>query len=140
MIGSASRFLSVPGVLLGVATMLIWGGPVSAQSALGAGGLGIPIQALNARSISLGSMGPGLFGSGLTPSNPQGAAQAGLPSIAASLQPTWGTYSRPLGGGDLQGMRFPLLAVTYPITPELGFITASLGSFLDQRWAAERGS
>ena len=112
-------------------------GAVQAQSLFGGGGLGIPVEALDARARGLGGVGPGLFGATLTQSDPAGLAGVQLPMITVTMQPTWGEFDSDVSSGDLKGTRFPMLGVAYPFGTA-GVFSVSYGGFLDQRWAAER--
>jgi hypothetical protein len=107
-----------------------------AQSLLSAGGLGVPVEPLDARARGMGSIGTGLFGSHLIPTDPASALGLTLPTITASLQPSTGTVEQ--GGTSVSsaGSRFPLLAVGYPVQGR-GVVTVTFGSYLDQRWRAE---
>ncbi len=108
----------------------------AAQSVFGAAGLGLPVDALDARLRAIGSLGPGVMGSSLAPDDPSGAARLLLPSISGTMQPSWGDFEDGSESGELQGVRFPLIALAYPTRHVV--VTASYGSYLDQRWAAER--
>jgi len=113
------------------------GAHLSAQSLLTSNGLGLPIDPVDARVRALGSAGVGLFGTGLMQGNPAGMAGLALPVIAASFQPTWGTFQRDGEQGDLQGTRFPVMGFAYPIGG-LGAFSLSYGGVLDQRYVGVR--
>lgn len=108
-----------------------------AQSLFSAQGLGLPVDPMDARARALGSVGPGLFASGLVHGDPSATSQLVLPTITATFQPTWGDYEREGQTGTLQGTRFPLVGLSYPFG-SYGVLSASYGSVLDQRWQAER--
>lgn len=127
---AAAAILACAGVGATTATQ------VHAQSIFGAAGLGLRVDALDARLMAMGSVGPGAPGNSLVPDSPAAAAGFRLPTITATMQPSWGSFEDGAGGGDIQGVRFPVLAVAYPTGQVV--VTASYGSFLDQRWAAER--
>ncbi|MEZ4414893.1 MAG: hypothetical protein R3E10_04000 [Gemmatimonadota bacterium] len=123
--------------LSGLALLLALHGPLAGQSLFGSGGLGLPLEALDARARALGVVGPGLLGGSMVPNDPASAATIALPTLMATMQPTWGRYEEGSLAGDLQGVRFPMLAVGYPIGP-WGNLTATYQGVFDQRWAAER--
>lgn len=104
-----------------------------AQSLFGAGGLGTPVQAVDARARGLGGIAAGLFGPTLFPSDPAGAAAVVLPAATASLLPTWVHSDLGGEGSDGQTTRFPLVAVAYPVSPA-SVVSVSYGAFLDMRW------
>ncbi len=124
-------------VLLTVAAGGFGPAAATAQSLVGSGGLGVPIESVDSRARALGAAGPGLFGATLSQNDPGGMADIVLPMITATMQPTWGDYSRGAASGDLRGTRFPVVGIAYPF-PGIGVFSASYGAFLDQRWAAER--
>jgi hypothetical protein len=127
-----SRWLVLAG-----ATLLLPSSGV-AQSLFGAGGLGLPLEPLDARTRALGSVGPGLLGPGsLVPVDPAGAASIPIPTLAATMQSSWGSFDRDGQNGDLQGVRFPLISAAYPLGGA-GVVSASYGGYFDQRWAAQR--
>ena len=109
----------------------------TAQSLFGAQGLGVPIEPLDARARALGVVGPGMFGPAFRPSDPGAMAEISIPTITATMQPTWGEYERGAATGDLKGTRFPVMGIAYPYGG-VGVFSVGYGGFLDQRWAAER--
>lgn len=126
-----------PTWLAGLILLLALGAQdLQAQSIFGAAGLGLRVDALDARLVAMGSVGPGAPGNSLPPGSPASAAGLRLPTITATMQPSWGSFEDGAGGGDVQGVRFPVLAIGYPTS--FAVVTASYGSFLDQRWAARR--
>ncbi len=128
----------LPSIILPALVVCLAGaGPASAQSLVGSQGLGVPVESIDSRARALGAAGPGLFGATLNQSDPGGMADVALPMITATMQPTWGDYTRGATSGDLNGTRFPMVGVAYPF-PGIGVFSASYGAFLDQRWAAER--
>lgn len=109
----------------------------SAQSLFTSEGLGLMVDPVDARVRALGGVGPGLFGGTLVQGDPGAMADLILPTISASFQPTWGTFDRNGESGDLQGTRFPVMAIAYP-TQSAGVFSLSYGGVLDQRFAGER--
>ncbi len=112
---------------------------LAGQSLLAMRGLGTPVEPLDARARALGSVGIGLRGSVLLPSDPAAAAGLPFPTLEITLQPQWGEGE--LAGETVhsQGTRFPLLSLGYPVSGVGGTVTLTLGSFLDQRWEMRRG-
>lgn len=109
-----------------------------AQSLLGAGGLGVPIEALDARARGMGSVGVGLFGASVLPGDPAAVLDVPLPIVTATMQPTTGTIRQGDVESDLSTLRFPLVGIAYPVT-ENAMLTLTAGGFLDQRWSASVG-
>ena len=129
--------LSLPAALAlssALGALALLASPVVGQSFLGIRGLGFPSEPLDARARALGSVGVGLRGVSLVPTDPAAAARLLLPALELTFQPQWGEGS--LGDGDVssQGNRFPLIALGYPIPQVAGVVTLTLGSFMDQRW------
>lgn len=110
--------------------------PARAQSLFNSAGLGLPVDALDARARALGSLGIGLPEASLLPSDP---AAAGRYRAATGLmvgQPSWAEYSAGAGAsGDFQGNRFPLMGVAYPIFS--GTMSVQIGGVLDQTFLSE---
>lgn len=109
---------------------------LAAQSLLGTQGLGLPLEPLDGRSRSLGSVGVGLLGGAVLPTDPARAAEISVPSISLTIQPSSGTATM----GDVtvpaEGTRFPLVAVSYPMS--WGVWSVSYGGLLEQGWKADR--
>lgn len=112
--------------------------PAHAQSILGAGGLGFPLEPVDARSRGMGSLGIGLFGTALLPGDPAAAQALTVPVITATYQPSWSSYS--FGGPerDVSTSRFPLMGVAYPVGALNGMASLTFASYLDQTWAVEQ--
>lgn len=106
------------------------------QSALAAGGLGIPIDPVDARGRALGSVGVGLLGTGLIPGDPVGAADLTAPTITLTLQSAWLELREGTNTGTFEGSRFPALGVSYPVG-ERSVVTLTYGGVLDQHWRQE---
>jgi hypothetical protein len=127
--------IRVSGVLL--ALLLAVPNTLGAQSLLGTRGLGLPLEAVDARSRALGSEGVGLLGGSLNPTDLASATGLLIPTVNFTLQPHWGHGS--LDGESIrsQGTRFPLLGIAYPVASLRGMVTLTFGSFMDQRWEME---
>jgi len=110
---------------------------VGAQSLFSVGGLGAPVEPLDARARGVGSVGVGLFGHTLSARDPAAAAGLLVPTVAVSLQSTSGSGVSPGGSVGLDATRFPLMAAAYP-AGERTALTLSYGGFLEQRWTVER--
>jgi len=122
-------------VLMGAA--LLGSGPVAAQSLIGSRGLGLPIEAANARARALGGEGLGLLGGNLNPADLASSTGLLIPTMNFTLQPYWGTGVVEGESLTAQGTRFPLLGLAYPIIDLNGMVTLTFSSFMDQRWQAE---
>lgn len=118
-------------LLLALAPALL---PVRAegQSLLSSSGLGLPMNAVDARSRALGGPGMGLFGSAILPTDPASAADLGVPEVTFSLQNSWVDLQGP-AEPDASGPRFPVLGVAYPVQ-DMGVFTLTFGGVFDQRW------
>ncbi len=112
---------------------------LAAQSLFNSEGIGTPADALDARSRAMGSIGVGLLGGVLLPTDPAGAAELSLPTLVMTAQPSWVDYRRstPEEAGKFRGNRFPLLGIAYPVFHS-GVATLTFGSVLDQRYQANR--
>ncbi len=111
--------------------------PLAAQSLIGTQGLGIPLEALDGRSRALGSVGVGLFGGAVLPTDPARAAGITVPSVSVTIQPSRAAATIGEEIVPVEGTRFPLLAVSYPVGAH-GVATLSYGGLLEQSWRAER--
>lgn len=120
-------------------TLLLPASPAVAQSVYSAAGLGLPVEAVDARSRSLGNVGIGLMGSALLPSDPAAAALLGVPGGSFTALPTWVDLGRTDTGeaGSYQATRFPLMGIAYPAW-NLGMLTLTFSSVLDQRYEGTR--
>lgn len=111
--------------------------PLAAQSLIGSQGLGIPLEALDGRSRALGSVGVGLFGGAVLPTDPARASRITVPGISVTIQPSRGAAAIGDESVPIEGTRFPLLALSYPVR-NYGVATLSYGGLLEQNWKAER--
>lgn len=67
--------MSIRVVTLAVGLSLLGGVPLAAQSLFGSSGLGLPLEAVDARARALGNLGLGLSGGALLPGDPAAAAR-----------------------------------------------------------------
>ena len=111
--------------------------PAAGQSVLAAAGLGVPMDPVDARGRALGSVGPGMFGTGLIPSDPGASLDLAIPTGTMSIQSAWLAIDQPGRPTNPSGNRFPALGVSYPVQ-NLGVLTVTYGGVLDQRWRLER--
>jgi hypothetical protein len=111
-----------------------------AQSILSAAGLGIPVEAVDARTRALGGVGIGLRGDAILPGDPAAAARLLLGTVMMTAEPSWVTYGRSdtNEAGTFRTTQFPLVGVAYPAFG-VGVITFSFESVLDQRYNAADG-
>lgn len=122
---------------IALAVLLLPAGTLAGQSVLGTQGLGAPLEAMDARSRALGSVGTGLFGGVLSPLDPASAVGLLIPTLNITLQPYWGSGSWGDASADGRGTRFPLLGLAYPVGPLQGMVTLTFGGYMDQRWEVE---
>lgn len=122
--------LAVLGMLLGGAA------PASAQSLFNAAGLGTPLEPLDARARALGSLGIGLPGASFMPTDPGALGRLSVSTGVMVAQPSWLDFESAAANGTMQGNRFPLLGVAYPLLS--GMMSVQIGSFLDQHYETQR--
>ncbi len=113
---------------------------LAGQSLLGSRGLGLPIEPLDARSRALGSVGVGLLGPALLPTDPASAAGMAFPALEITLQPQWTEGTMGEETDHTQGTRFPVMGFSYPVYSLGGAVTLTMGGFMDQRWELRRES
>ena len=106
---------------------------LSAQSLFSVGGLGSPVEGLDARARALGSVGIGLPGYSFYAYDPTGAAGVPAPLLQVSMQPTWGVVTGGEEDQEFRATRFPQLSFAYPVG-ETGTAFFTYSAFLDQRW------
>lgn len=109
----------------------------AAQSVLAAGGLGVPVDPVDARGRALGAVGPGLFGTAVIPGDPTAALDLRVPTVAFSLQNSWLSIEEGGRTARQSTSRFPALGASYPVRT-WGVLTVTYGGFLDQRWSFEQ--
>jgi hypothetical protein len=134
-----SRLRTLVPVLAAVVTLSLslLPGPLAGQSLLSTQGLGFPLEPLDARSRALGSMGLGLSGAALLPTDPAAAAGLRIPTVNISVQPLWGEGDLEGDGLESRSTRFPLMGLAYPVSELRGMVTLTFGGFMDQRWEVE---
>ncbi len=113
---------------------------LAGQSLLGSRGLGLPIEPLDARSRALGSVGVGLIGPVLLPTDPASAAGIAFPALEITLQPQWTEGTMGEETDRTHGTRFPVMGLSYPVYSLGGTVTLTMGGFMDQRWELRRES
>lgn len=109
---------------------------VEGQSLFNAAGLGTPLEPLDARIRALGSLGIGLPGGSFSPTDPGALAHLTVSTGVIVAQPTWLDWEGSDGSGSVQGNRFPLLGIAYPIFS--GMASVQIGSFLDQHYQVQQ--
>ncbi len=108
-----------------------------AQSLYNAAGLGVPLEAVDGRARALGNLGIGLGGGAFMPTDPGALGRLRVSTGIMAAQPTWMDFRTPAGAtGSVQGTRFPLLGIAYPILG--GMMSVQIGSYLDQNYEVQR--
>ncbi|MSR19599.1 MAG: hypothetical protein EXR91_01270 [Gemmatimonadetes bacterium] len=112
--------------------------PLHAQSLFNAAGIGLPVEATDGRARALGSIGLGLPGASLLPTDPAASVRLMIPGALLVVQPTWVDLTRTGTGGHryFRGSRFPLFAAGYPVFG--GMATLHATTVLDQGYRGER--
>lgn len=110
----------------------------AAQSFLGFRALGSPVLASDGRTVGVGNLGIGLSGLELSPVDPSTAARLILPTVTASMQPSWGSFEVGDESGSTSTTRFPLIGIGFPILEAGGTATLTLAGFMEQQWTGER--
>jgi len=121
-------------IVVVVAGLVLWTAPVAAQSLFSAKGLGVPLEATDARARALGGLGIGLLGmdaSLVNPASPAGTLRKGISAVIVSSPRTM-----ELDGerGYATGTRFPLIRFVLPFATRW-VATAAYGGYMDQAWA-----
>jgi len=111
--------------------------PMAAQSVLATWGLGVTVDPLDGRGRGLGSVGPGLFGTGVIPGDPGASLDLSVPTIVVSMQNSWLQMDQEAGSATVSGSRFPSMGLAYPVGDQ-GVLTVTYGGLLDQRWTIVR--
>ena len=132
---STLRWPCLTGALL--MALAMGAAPVAAQSVSATWGLGLTLDPLDGRGRGLGSVGPGLFGTGVIPGDPGASLDLNVPTIAVSMQSSWLQVDQGVGGAALSGTRFPAMGMAYPVR-DWGVLTVTYGGMLDQRWTVVR--
>ena len=114
--------------------LLILSSPLAAQSVIGASGLGMRLEPLDAVQRALGGVGVTTRTPTVLPGNPAASLDLLAPTITFTAQPQWGTYVVGSENGDFFATRFPVLGFAYPLSTN-GVITLTAGSQFDQNWS-----
>lgn len=120
------------GVLM--ACLVLSAAPVAAQSLFSASGLGVPLDATDARARVLGGLGIGLLGldaSLVNPASPAGTLRKGASAVMVSAPRTITLGNQ---RGYATGTRFPLIRAVVPFATRW-VATVAYGGYLDQSWA-----
>ena len=120
---------------LALVSACLWAAPVAGQSLYSGAGLGVPVEALGGRARAMGSLGIGLFGSSIMPTDPASVARNFLPTGVMVSAPSWVDYEEGPATGEFRGARFPLMGIAYPVFD--GMMSVQLGSYLDQHYRTE---
>ena len=110
---------------------------VTAQSLLGAGGLGLVSEAKDTRARALGGVTLGSTVSGLIAGQPTAALDLLEPTVAFTVQSSWADYTFEDSAGDFQGTRFPLIGFSFPLGLR-SVLVVTAGSAFDQRWSVSQ--
>ncbi len=131
-----SRGLAFPVVL--IAGALLLPSMIHGQSVLANGGLGLPVEPIDARGMALGGVGLGIQDSYLSWTNPAETAGIPAPGLLASFQ--FDEFTAEFRGRENDGStaRFPLLLGAFPLGPDWS-VSFGYGGLLDQNWAVQRG-
>jgi hypothetical protein len=108
--------------------------PAAAQSLFATRGLGVPIAPVDARARALGGVGVGLIGLNTSLVNPAEVAGLGRRGVSAAFQPFSGRTQFEGAESDLDGTRFPLIRILYPVQEGRLVMSAGYGGFLEQSW------
>jgi len=107
--------------------------PLQAQSLFATRGLGVPLNAADARVSALGGIGVGLLGFHPAVTNPAELAGLSRRGVTAAFQPTDVDVDVEGTADGTSGTRFPLLSAVFPLTPRL-VTGVAFGGYLDQTW------
>ena len=113
---------------------LILPSALAGQSVIGASGLGMRLEPLDAVQRALGGVGVTTRTPTVLPGNPAASLDLLAPTITFTAQPQWGTYVVGSERGDFFATRFPILGFAYPLSTN-GVITLTAGSQFDQNWS-----
>lgn len=131
------RWPRLTGALLLALALALGPTPAAGQSVLATWGLGVTLDPLDGRGRGLGSVGPGLFGTGVIPGDPGASLDLIVPTVAVSMQSSWLQVDQDAGSATLSGSRFPAMGIAYPVR-DWGVLTVTYGGVLDQRWTFVR--
>jgi hypothetical protein len=119
------------GILL--ACLMVGAVPVAAQSLFASRGLGVPMEATDARARVLGGLGIGLLGldvSLVSPATPAGTLRKGISAVMVSSPSTMRLGDR---RAFVTGTRFPLIQAVLPVGTRW-VLSAAYGGYMDQAW------
>ena len=115
---------------------LILPSALAGQSIIGASGLGMRLEPLDAVQRALGGVGVTTRTPTVLPGNPAASLNILAPTITFTVQPHWGRYKVGSEKGNFLGTRFPVLGFAYPLGTN-AVLTATAGSQFDQNWSVE---
>ena len=119
-----------------LALALILPSALAGQSVIGASGLGMRVEPLDAVQRALGGVGVTTRTPTVLPGNPAASLDILAPSITFTVQPHWGRYEVGSEKGNFFGTRFPVIGFAYPLGTN-GVFTFTAGSQFDQNWSVE---
>ena len=122
----------VPALFAGLAGLVLTQAvpsPALGQSLLAVDGLGLPVEPLDARARSLGSVGIGLTGAHLLGRDPAAGALTAISTATVTFQSASAT---PTDGAAARHTRFPAISASYPYAGNV--FAVYLDSFLDQEF------
>ena len=109
---------------------------LAGQSVIGASGLGMRLEPLDAVQRALGGVGVTTRTPTVLPGNPAASLDILAPSITFTVQPHWGRSKVGSEKSNFLGTRFPVLGFAYPLGTDAVF-TLTAGSQFDQNWSIE---
>ena len=119
-----------------LALALILPSALAGQSVIGASGLGMRLEPLDAVQRGLGGVGVTTRTPTVLPGNPAASLDILAPTITFTVQPHWGRYKVGSEKGNFFGTRFPVIGFAYPLGTNAVF-TLTAGSQFDQNWSVE---
>lgn len=125
------------GTLAALALVAVSAGVAPAQSVLATGGLGYPVEPLDARARGLGGVALGMPEPSFSVVNPAGPIGVLVPGISVTFQPDAFDASAGVNSTSGTTARFPSIHAVLPTRGRLAF-TVAYGSFLDQNFSAVR--
>ena len=117
-----------------LAFVLILPSALAGQSVIGASGLGMRLEPLDAVQRALGGVGVTTRTPTVLPGNPLVSLDILAPTITFTVQPHWGKYKVGSEKGNFFGTRFPVLGFAYPLGTN-AVVTLTAGSQFDQNWS-----
>ncbi|MBW3534633.1 MAG: hypothetical protein KY453_05360 [Gemmatimonadetes bacterium] len=121
-----------------LALVLAWApAPAAGQSLLATGGLGAPVDAVDARARALGGAAVGLRGGHVSAVDPAAAVDLRVPTVTFTSVTSWIDVREGDAEASVSGTRFPSIGLAYP-AGGWGVATLTFGGMLDQRWRIER--